>query len=81
LFFLKLKDEVLSCYKVFKAWLETQFGVKIKALMSDRGGEYLSNAYTMHLDSKGTTQLLTVHDSPALNGIAERCNGVITEHI
>jgi Integrase core domain len=81
LFFLKSKDKVLSCYKVFKAWLETQFGVKIKALMSDHGGEYLSNAFTMHLDSKGTTRLLTVHDSPASNGITERCNGVITEHV
>jgi hypothetical protein len=81
LFFLKSKDKVLSCYKVFEAWLETQFGVKIKALMSDCGGEYLSNAFTMHLDSKGTTLLLTIHDSPASNGIAECCNGVIVEHV
>jgi Reverse transcriptase (RNA-dependent DNA polymerase)/Integrase core domain len=81
LFFLKSKDKVLSCYKVFEARLETQFGVKIKALMSDRGGEYLSNTFTMHLDSKGTTRLLTVHNSPASNRIAERCNGVIAEHV
>jgi hypothetical protein len=81
LFFLKLKDKVLSCYKVFEAQLETQFRVKIKALMSDCGGKYLSNAFTMHLDSKETTRLLTVHDSPASNGIAECCNSVITEHI
>jgi Integrase core domain len=81
LFFLKSKDEVLSCYKTFEARLETQFRVKIKALMSDRGGEYLSNTFTMHLDSKGTTWLLTVHDSPALNGIPEHCNGVIAEHV
>jgi hypothetical protein len=81
LFFLKSKDEVLSYYKVFEAWLETQFRVKIKALMSDHGGEYLGNAFTMHLDSKGTTWLLTVHDSPASNGIAECCNSVIAEHI
>jgi hypothetical protein len=81
LFFLKLKDEVLSCYRVFKAWLETLFGVKIKALMSDYGGEYLSNIFTMHLESKGKTWLLTVHDSPASNGITDYCNGVIAEHI
>jgi hypothetical protein len=81
LFFLKSKDEVLSCYKVFEAWLETQFGVKIKALMSGHGGKYLSNAFTTHLDSKGTTQLLTVHNSPASNGITECCNGVIAEHV
>jgi hypothetical protein len=49
--------------------------------MSDHGGEYLSNAFTMHLESKGTTQLLTIHDSPASNGIAECCNGLITEYI
>jgi hypothetical protein len=78
---LKSKDKVLSCYKVFEAWLETQFRVKIKALMSDHRGEYLSNAFTMHLDLKGTTRLLTVHDSPASNGIVECCNGVITEHV
>jgi Integrase core domain len=79
LFFLKSKDKVLSCYKVFEAQLETQFRVKIKALVSDHGGEYLSNAFTMHLESKGTTRLLTVHDSPASNGIAEHVRAMLLE--
>jgi hypothetical protein len=55
--------------------------VRIKVLISDHGGKYLSNTFTIHLDSKGTTQLLTVHDSPASNGIAECYNGIIAEYV
>ena len=60
---------------------EIQFGRDIKRLQSDRGGEYTGNEFTQHLREHGTTRQLTVHDSPPSNGIAERCNGVIVEHV
>ena len=34
-----------------------------------------------HLKSMGTIQKLTVHDTPAHNGVAERRNRTIVEHI
>ncbi|GJS04930.1 retrotransposon protein, putative, ty1-copia subclass [Tanacetum coccineum] len=44
-YLLKHKHEVFETFKVFKAEVELQLGKKIKALRSDRGGEYLSQDY------------------------------------
>ncbi|GJU03856.1 retrotransposon protein, putative, ty1-copia subclass [Tanacetum coccineum] len=41
-YLLKHKHEVFETFKVFKSEVELQLGKKIKALRSDRGGEYLS---------------------------------------
>jgi transposase InsO family protein len=81
IFFLRTKDEVLAKYITFEARMETQHGFRIKRLMSDRGGEYLGSEFSKHLESRGTVRLLTTHDSPSSNGIAERCNGVIAQHV
>ncbi len=51
---LKSKDEMLEVYKGFAAWAETQHGVHIKRLRSDRGGEYTGEAFTQFLKSQGT---------------------------
>jgi len=77
----KSKDEAFDTYKDFKSWCETQFSKKIKLLYSDHGGEYLSNAFQSYLKSKGTTQKLTVHDTPQHNGVAEQHNRTILEHV
>ena len=53
----------------------------VKILHSDRGGEYLGKEFVLHLNSKGTTQKLTVHDTPQHNGVAERRNRTILERI
>ena len=74
--FLRSKSDILKNYKSIDMQLETQRGIRIKRLQSDRGGEYMSNEFKTYLESRGTLQLLTVHDSPALNGIAEQCNGI-----
>ena len=41
---------------------------------TDRGGEFTSKEFTDHLEQVGTIRHLTVHDSPASNGIAECAN-------
>nr|GEU86808.1 retrotransposon protein, putative, Ty1-copia subclass [Tanacetum cinerariifolium] len=48
-FLLKHKHEVFETFKVFKAEVELQLGKKIKALRSDRGGEYLSQEFKDYL--------------------------------
>jgi len=40
IYLMRKKSEVCEKYKAFAAWVRTQFKVEIKALRSDRGGEY-----------------------------------------
>jgi transposase InsO family protein len=68
---LRQKSEALDAYKTFEAWCENQHGARIKTLHSDQGGEYLGKAFIVHLQAAGTTQKLTVHDTPEHNGIAK----------
>jgi hypothetical protein len=75
------KDEAFNAYKKYEKLLETQFGVKIKYLHTDRGGEFLSKEFTAHLEAAGTMRNLTVHDTPEHNGIAERLNRTLLERV
>ena len=79
LYLLRTKDEAPRVYKAYEAWVETQMGVKIKVLNSDRGGEYQGAAFVEYLKSKGTQQKLNVHDTPQQAGVAERRNRTIGE--
>jgi transposase InsO family protein len=49
IYLLKSKDEALHYFQVYKADVENQHERKSKCLMSDRGGEYFSNAFTSFL--------------------------------
>jgi transposase InsO family protein len=78
---LRTKDEALDAYKTFAAWAQTQFGVKIKALRSDRGGEFTGHKFTKFLQEEGTERRLTTHDTPQHNGVAESLNRRILERV
>jgi len=78
---MKAKSQTMKNYQNLDNLVETQNNKRIKALQTDRGGEYMSKDFDEYLKSRGTRRLLTVHDSPASNGIAERCNGIIASHI
>ena len=78
---LRTKDEALGAYKAFAAWAQTQRGVHIKRLRSDRGGEYTGNAFTEFLQSQGTERRLTTHDTPQHNGVAESLNRRLVERV
>jgi Reverse transcriptase (RNA-dependent DNA polymerase)/gag-polypeptide of LTR copia-type/GAG-pre-integrase domain len=73
-FFLRSKDEAFEWYKIFEAWLSTQYRIRIRCLNSDRGGEFMSDEFSDHLRRAGTSRRLTVHDTPEHNGVAERGN-------
>ena len=45
IYLLKKKSEALEKFKEYKASVENEFEMKIKALRADRGGEYLSNEF------------------------------------
>lgn len=80
-YLLRKKSETFDAYKKYEAWLETQHDAKIRALHTDRGGEYLSGAFIKHLESKGIAQKLTVHDTPEENGVAESVNRVALQRV
>jgi transposase InsO family protein len=80
-YLMRHKSEALSKYKMYEAMLKRQRGIPIKRLQSDSGGEYTSNEFKTHLALHGTIQQLTVHDTPQHNGVAERLNRTLVEHI
>ena len=73
-YFLKQKSETFAHYKKYEAWVKVQRESQIRIFGCDRGGEFMSNKFTEHLENAGTVCYLTVHDSPASNGLAERAN-------
>ena len=44
--FLKEKSKAFEKFKIFKAKVENESGLKLKCLRSDRGGEFISNEFT-----------------------------------
>ena len=79
IYFLKHKSEVFDHYKKFEAWVKVQRKARIAILGTDRGGEFTSKTFDNHLENAGTARHLTVHDSPASNGMAERANRTLME--
>jgi hypothetical protein len=80
LYLMKTKSEAFDCYCTFAAMVRTQFGKEIRALHSDRGGEFTSDVFTQYLKDHGTRRSLTAHDTPEMNGVAERLNYTIANH-
>jgi len=78
---MRMKDETLTAYKAYVAWLSTQHGVKIKRLCSDHGGEYTSGTFSKFLVDQGTKRRLTTHDMPQHNGVAESLNRCLMERV
>lgn len=78
-FFLKCKSEVLSKFREFKAYIENQMDLKIKAIRTDNGGEYCSSEFDNFLSKHGIKHELTAPYTPQQNGVAERFNRTLTE--
>ncbi|GJS96255.1 retrotransposon protein, putative, ty1-copia subclass [Tanacetum coccineum] len=66
--YLKYKHEVFEMFKTFQNEVENQLKKTIKALRSDRGGEYLSQEFLDHLRSCGIISQLTPPYTPQHNG-------------
>jgi len=68
-------------FKRFKVLVEMASGRQIKAVRSDRGGEYTSTAFMEFCEEKGIRRFLTAPYSPQQNGIAERKNRTIMDMV
>nr|KYP41492.1 Retrovirus-related Pol polyprotein from transposon TNT 1-94 [Cajanus cajan] len=80
-YFLKEKSEAFEAFKNFKAMVEKTTNLYIKALQSDRGGEYMSTAFTNYCEEQGIKRFLTAAYSPQQNGVAERKNQTILDMV
>jgi transposase InsO family protein len=78
-FLLKTKDEVLECFKTYKAEVENQLEKKIKRVRSNRGGEYFSNEFDLFCAENGIIHERTPPYSPQSNGVAERNNRTLMD--
>ncbi|CAI7734638.1 unnamed protein product [Closterium sp. NIES-53] len=77
---LSKKSDVAETVKT--DWLpmvERQQDRLVKAIRTDRGGEFLSKDFSLWLKKNGIRHSLTMPYSPAMNSIAERANRTITE--
>ena len=78
-YFMKQKSEALERFKEFRAAAENETGMKIKALRSDRGGEYMSDKFSDYFKEHGRKGETTAAYSPQQNGVAERLNRTLGE--
>ncbi|GJY56246.1 retrovirus-related pol polyprotein from transposon TNT 1-94 [Tanacetum coccineum] len=80
-YLLKHKHEVFETFKVFKNEVENQLEKIIKALRSDRGGEYISQEFKNYLKACGIVQHLTPPYTPQHNGVSERRNYTLLDMV
>ncbi|WZZ65001.1 hypothetical protein YC2023_076371 [Brassica napus] len=80
-YLMKHKSESFEKFKEFQNEVQNQLDKKIKALRSDRGGEYLSQAFNDHLRECGIVSQLTPPGTPQWNGVSERRNQTLLDMV
>ncbi|GJW04796.1 retrotransposon protein, putative, ty1-copia subclass [Tanacetum coccineum] len=81
IYLLKHKHEVFETFKVFKNEVENQLGKTIKALRSDRGGEYISQEFKDYVKACGIVQQLTPPYTPQHNEVSEKRNRTLLDMV
>mgnify|MGYP002292029564 CR=1 FL=1 len=78
---MRYKFELVGRYKEFRLEVENQTSRKIKTLMSDQGGEYLSGEFMDYLTKNRILSQWTPPRMPDLNGVAERRNRTLLDMV
>ena len=81
IYLMKHKSETFDKFKEFQKEVENQLNKKIKHLRSDRGGEYLSFEFEMHLKECGIVPQRTPAGTPQNNGVSERRNRTLLDSV
>ncbi|KAL0462558.1 UNVERIFIED_CONTAM: hypothetical protein Slati_0143400 [Sesamum latifolium] len=76
---MRYKFKAFGRFKEYRLEVENQTGCKIKALRSDRGGEYLSGEFIDYLKENEILSQWTPPGMPQLNGVAERRNRTLLD--
>ncbi|KAJ0522562.1 putative RNA-directed DNA polymerase [Helianthus annuus] len=80
-YLMKFKHETFEKFKEFQNEVQNQLGKTIKALRSDRGGEYINQEFDEHLKKCGIISQLTPPGTPQLNGVSERRNRTLLDMV
>jgi len=80
-YFLKEKIEMFDIFKQFKKLTEKESGYFIKALRTDRGGEFTLTIFNKFCEDHGIRHFLTASYSPQQNGITEQKNRTILDMV
>ena len=71
-YLMRHKSETFEKFKELKNEVQNQLGNSIKAIRSNRSGEYLSQKFDQHLKECGIVSQLTPRRTPQWNGVSER---------
>jgi transposase InsO family protein len=77
--FLKSKSDALEEFKKFASLVENIQDSKIKEVVSDNGGEFISNDFKTFCEAAGILQIFSPPNTPEHNGFAERANRTILD--
>ena len=78
-YFLKHKFEVFDLFKVFRAFVENQYGRKLNILRSENGGKYVKSDFIQYYKDVGIHMQHSIPYTPQQNGVAERKNRSLKE--
>src|SRR5215216_1578030 len=81
IYLMKHKSETFEKLKEFQSEVENHRNKKIKILRSDRGGEYLSYEFGLHLKQCGIVSQLTPPGTPRRNGVSEHRNCTLLDMV
>ncbi|KAL4291090.1 hypothetical protein GQ457_14G002100 [Hibiscus cannabinus] len=70
--FLKEKSEALTKFAEFRNVVEKEFGMKIKCIRNENGGEYMSDDFFQYCGDNGIARQMTCPDTPQQNEVSER---------
>ena len=70
IYLMKHKSKTFEKFKEFQSDVENHRNKKIKFLQSNRGGEYLSYEFVLHLKQCGIVSQLTPPGTPQHNGVS-----------
>jgi Reverse transcriptase (RNA-dependent DNA polymerase)/Integrase core domain len=71
------KDKAFTAFKGIKVAVEVEQNKKLKALRTDRGGEFKSVEFEEYCKENGIKRYMTAPYSPQQNGIVERRNQTV----
>ena len=80
-YLMRHKSEAFDKFKEFRNEVQNMLGKSIKALRSDRGGEYLSSGFSEYLKECGIVSQLTPPYTPQHNGVSERRNRTLLDMV
>lgn len=78
-YILRNKHETLAKFMQFKQYVENQTSSRIKAIVNENGGEYVSKAFESYISENGIHMHLTAPYTPQQNPVAEVGNRTTVE--